>query len=107
MNRVGKQTNDARDNRHVGAGTLFSETALAKKSRKSDEKDEPCEDRSPAEKLLAKAPEKFPGGIVSVDVKEAGPRGKVLASHEADKVVKPASNTKLLTTALATLRTTW
>ncbi len=48
-----------------------------------------------------KASKKFPGGIVSLYAKEVGEDGKVLASHEADKVVKPASNTKLLTTALA------
>ncbi|KZN23616.1 D-alanyl-D-alanine carboxypeptidase [Haladaptatus sp. R4] len=87
----------------VGAGTLFSEGALAKEShKKHDGRDESCRSGDSAvEKLLAQAPEKFPGGIVSVYAKEAGPHGEVLATHESEKVVKPASNTKLLTTALA------
>ncbi|GKZ12481.1 D-alanyl-D-alanine carboxypeptidase/D-alanyl-D-alanine-endopeptidase [Haladaptatus sp. T7] len=83
----------------VGANAMFGDTALANRTGVDDETGESgC---SAVGRLLESASEKFPGGIVSVYAKEAGADGDVLASHQADTVVKPASNTKLLTTALA------
>ncbi|WP_233274865.1 D-alanyl-D-alanine carboxypeptidase/D-alanyl-D-alanine endopeptidase [Haladaptatus cibarius] len=82
----------------VGVGTVFGETATAIQT--DDESDE-SDPETNINTLLAKADEKFPGGIVSVYAKELGTSGEVLASHEADKAVKPASNAKLLSAALA------
>lgn len=82
----------------IGAGALFGDTALANRTENDETGESGC---SAVERLLESASEKFPGGIVSVYAKEVGEGGDVLASHRADTVVKPASNTKLLTTALA------
>ncbi|WP_435156917.1 D-alanyl-D-alanine carboxypeptidase/D-alanyl-D-alanine endopeptidase [Haladaptatus sp. DFWS20] len=83
----------------IGVGAAFGDTATA--TQTDDESDESNSELTTIETLLAKADEKFPGGIVSVYAKELGTDGDVLASHEADKVVKPASNAKLLSAALA------
>lgn len=84
----------------IGAGAMLGETAAANgTSNESDDESE--SDSTDIDDLLAQADEKFPGGIVSVYATEVGTDGEVLARHEADKVVKPASNAKLLAAALA------
>jgi D-alanyl-D-alanine carboxypeptidase/D-alanyl-D-alanine-endopeptidase (penicillin-binding protein 4) len=83
----------------IGAGAMLSDTTLANRTTDGDASQE--SELSAVDRLLEEASEKFPGGIVSVHAKEVGAEGDVLASHQADTVVKPASNTKLLTTALA------
>ncbi|WP_049903938.1 D-alanyl-D-alanine carboxypeptidase/D-alanyl-D-alanine endopeptidase [Halococcus agarilyticus] len=78
------------------SSTLIGEAAARPESTSAEE----IEGGDP-EALLARADEKFPGGIVSVYAKELTEDGNVLARHEADKAVKPASNVKLVASTLA------
>lgn len=84
----------------LGAGAMLGETALADRDGGAPNAGS-FSSASTVEELLAQATERFPGGIVSVYAKEAGDDGDVLASHDAERVVKPASNAKLLAAALA------
>lgn len=83
----------------VGAGAMLGESAAV--DRATADTNGSSISASSVEELLAQATEKFPGGVVSVYAKEVGDDGDVLASHEADKAVKPASNAKLLAAGLA------